>query len=49
MCGGYRALPLDPTLAAALRALRKRQRAERLAAGPAYADSGHVVCDELVS
>jgi len=44
---GYRTLPLDDELAAALRALRKRQREEKLAAGPAYEDSGYVVTDEL--
>lgn len=44
---GCRTLLLDPALVASLRALRKRQREERLAAGAAYTDSGHVVCDEL--
>ena len=44
---GFRTLPLDPGLAAALRALRKRQAAERLAAGPAYEASGYVAVDEL--
>jgi hypothetical protein len=29
------------------RALRKRQREERLAARPAYEDAGYVVCDAL--
>ena len=43
---GRRTLPLDPALVAALRALRKRQREERLAAGTAYEDAGYVVCDE---
>jgi len=42
-----RTLPLDDALVAALKALRKRQLAERLAAGEAYSDSGYVVCDEL--
>lgn len=37
---GYRTLPLDEPMAAALRALHKRQAAEKLAAGPAYSDSG---------
>ena len=44
---GYRTLPLDGELAAALRALRKLQAAERLAAGPAYEASGFVAVDEL--
>ena len=42
-----RTLSLDDDLAAALTALRKRQAAEALAAGPAYSASGHVVADEL--
>jgi len=42
-----RTLPLDDALAAALTALRKRQAAERLAAGEAYSASGYVVADEL--
>ena len=44
---GARTLPLDDVLVAQLRALRKRQRAERLAAGPAYEASGYVAADEL--
>jgi integrase len=44
---GYRVLPLDAALTTALRALRKRQAAERLEAGPAYEPSGYVVVDEL--
>ena len=44
---GYRTLPLDDVLAAALRALHTRQAAERLAAGQAYQGSGYVVADEL--
>jgi hypothetical protein len=40
-------LPLDAVLTTALRALRKRQAAERLEAGPAYEASGYVVTDEL--
>jgi integrase len=44
---GARTLPLPDDLAAALTALHKRQAAEKLAAGPAYADSGYVVTDEL--
>jgi integrase len=44
---GYRTLPLDEKLVAALRALHKQQAAEKLAAGPAYEDTGYVVVDEL--
>jgi integrase len=44
---GYRTLPADGELVAALRALRTRQAAERLAAGPAYEASGYVAVDEL--
>jgi integrase len=44
---GYRVLPLDPGLVAALRGLRKTQAAERLAAGGAYEASGYVAVDEL--
>lgn len=44
---GTRTLPLDDELAAALHSLRAAQAAERLAAGPAYVDSGYVVVDEL--
>jgi integrase len=44
---GTRTLPLDDALVAALRALRKLQAAERLAAGEAYTDSGYVAVDEL--
>jgi integrase len=44
---GYRVLPLDGVLTAALRMLRKRQAAERLEAGPAYQATGYVVVDEL--
>jgi hypothetical protein len=40
-------LPLDDDLVAALTARRKRQAAEKLAAGEAYIDSGYVVTDEL--
>jgi integrase len=42
-----RTLPLDDGLVAALTALRTRQKAEALAAGPAYSASGYVVVDEL--
>jgi integrase len=44
---GSRTLPLDGHLVAALRALRKRQAAEQLAAGEAYQASGYVVSEEL--
>lgn len=44
---GTRILPLDDELAGALRSLRATQAAERLAAGPAYADSGFVVVNGL--
>jgi integrase len=44
---GRRVLPLDDQLAAALGALRTRQKAEKMAAGGAYQAGGHVVCDEL--
>jgi hypothetical protein len=40
-------LPLDDDLVSALTALRRRQAAERLAAGEAYIDSGYVLTDEL--
>jgi len=42
-----RVLPLDTALVTALKAFKARQAAERLAAGPAYADGGYVTCDEL--
>jgi integrase len=47
---GFRTLPLDPDLIAALRLLHKRQAAERLAAGGAYEPGpggGWVAADEL--
>jgi integrase len=44
---GTRVLPVDDDTVAALRALRQRQREERLAAGEAYTDTGHVAADEL--
>jgi hypothetical protein len=44
---GVRALPLDDVLVAALAALKARQAAERLAAGPAYDRTGYVAADEL--
>ena len=44
---GYRTLPLDDVLTAGLRALHRRQAAERLAGGQAYEASGYVVADEL--
>jgi integrase len=44
---GVRTLPLDDALVAALKALKARQAAERLAAGEAYERSGYVAADEL--
>jgi integrase len=44
---GERTLPLDEVLVSLLRALRKRQRGERVAAGPAYEASGYLAADEL--
>jgi len=44
---GARSLPLDDALVAALKALKARQAAERLAAGEAYERSGYVAADEL--
>ena len=44
---GARTLPLDDAVAAGLRALKARQAAERLAAGPAYERTGYVAADEL--
>jgi integrase len=44
---GYRTLPVDDELAAALQALRDRQVTEAMEAADAYEDSGYVVTDEL--
>jgi integrase len=44
---GIRTLPLDDALVAALKALKARQAAERLAAGEAYERGGYVAADEL--
>jgi integrase len=44
---GQRTLPLDDALVAALKALKARQAAERLAAGEAYERTGYVAADEL--
>jgi integrase len=44
---GRRSLPLDDALVTALKALRARQAAERLAAGEAYELTGYVAADEL--
>jgi integrase len=44
---GYRTLPLDEVLAAALLALHDRQVTEQMEAGPAYEPTGYVVADEL--
>jgi integrase len=46
---GTRTLPLDAEITAALRALRKSQATEQLAAGPAYEGRGYVAIDELGS
>ena len=44
---GARTLPLDDELVTALKTLKARQAAERLAAGPAYERTGYVAADEL--
>ncbi len=44
---GRRSVPLDGHLTALLRTHRVRQAEERLAAGPAWADTGHVFVNEL--
>lgn len=44
---GARTLPLDDALVSALKALKARQAAERLAAGEAYERGGYVAADEL--
>jgi integrase len=44
---GKRHLPVPAPVLAALRAFKARQAAERLAAGPAYADTGYVLVDEI--
>ncbi|MGC9540233.1 site-specific integrase [Streptomyces sp. UG1] len=44
---GERGLPLPSKAADALKRLKARQAAEKLAAGEAYADSGYVLVDEL--
>jgi integrase len=44
---GFRKLPLDVAVAAALHALKVAQAGEKLAAGSGYVDSGYVVVDEL--
>jgi integrase len=44
---GRRSISIDARLVALLRAHRRRQAAERLAAGPAYEDNGYLVADEL--
>ena len=43
---GRRSIPLDPSLVTLLKAHRKLQLADRLAAGPDYVDSGYVFVDE---
>jgi len=42
-----RVLPIPAPVVEALKAMKRRQAAERLAAGPAYTDSGYVLVDEL--
>jgi integrase len=44
---GLRSIPIDARLVALLRAHRRRQGAEKLAAGPAYENSGFLLADEL--
>jgi integrase len=44
---GARTLPLDDALVTALKTLKARQAAERLAAGTAYERGGYVAADEL--
>lgn len=44
---GHRGLPLPATVDKALRSFRTRQKAERLKAGEAYAQTGYVLVDEL--
>jgi integrase len=44
---GARTLPLDDALVTALKTLKARQAAERLAAGPTYERTGYVAADEL--
>ena len=42
-----RTLPIPAEVFDALKAARRRQAAERLAAGPDYHDDDHVACDEF--
>jgi len=44
---GRRAIPLDTSLVALLRAHKARQASEKLAAGSAYEDGGYLLADEL--
>ncbi len=44
---GLRSISLDAQLVALLRAHRKRQRTEQVAAGPAYEHGGYLLADEL--
>lgn len=44
---GVRPIPLDAHLVKLLRAHKARQATEKLAAGEAYEDAGHLVADEL--
>lgn len=43
---GRRRVPIDPPLVAVIRAHRRRQAEERLAAGPAWGDTGYVFVNE---
>ncbi|MFE5309158.1 tyrosine-type recombinase/integrase [Isoptericola sp. NPDC056605] len=43
---GWRTIPLSASAAEALRAQRRQQAAERLAAGPSWIDTGHVLTTE---
>lgn len=43
---GRRSIPLDPQLVSLLKAHRRTQLADKLAAGPDYMDSGYVFTDE---
>jgi integrase len=44
---GLRSIPLEAQLVALLRAHRRRQRTEQVAAGPAYERGGYLLADEL--
>jgi integrase len=44
---GHRRVDLDPRTVAVLRAWRRQTLTERMSAGPAYSDTGHVFVDEV--